>query len=115
MVGQLPVALQGAVAVTLDGHIYVAGGQSAAGINGIIWGFEPPTAAMVVAGHLKAPVSGAGATAIGTTAWLVGGRSGAHPVPSVQTFKPMVGLAAPPVTGSSPRSSAASKSPPPAG
>ena len=49
----------------LNGKIYVAGGSGPAGVNGLIWGFEPPDAGLALAGHLKVPVSGPGVTTIG--------------------------------------------------
>jgi hypothetical protein len=92
VVGRLAVALEGASAATLDGHIYLAGGRTAVSVQGTIWAFEPATAtlkaAMVVAGHLRLPVSNSGIAVKGPNAWLVGGESGGRPVASVQTFSP---------------------------
>jgi hypothetical protein len=86
VIGHLPVPVQGAVAVTLDGQIYVAGGQGPSGVNGAIWGFEPSASALTLAGRLQSPVSGAGVAVVGSTAWLVGGQAAGHLVGSVQTF-----------------------------
>jgi len=115
VVGRLPASLQGAVAVTINGNIYVAGGMGRAGVNGLIWGFEPADSGLTVAGHLKVPVAGAAAATVGSTAWLVGGESvGGHLVGSVQTFRPKAtGSLPPPGPGSSRPKATASTSPAP--
>lgn len=115
IIGHLPTPLQGAVAVTLDGHIYVAGGQGPSGANALVWGFEPDSATVVVAGRLREAVSGAGAATLGSTAWLVGGESGGDLVGSVQALRPVPSSAPPPVPGSSRPSATSSTSLPPAG
>ena len=116
VVGQLPLALQGAAAVTIEGHVYIAGGRGPAGLNGTIWGFEPLTAGVVVDGHLEAPVWGAGAGTVGVTAWLVGGESAqGQPVGSLQTFRPRASSLLPPGPGSSRPTGATSTSPVPTG
>ena len=89
VLGQLPVPLEGAVAVTLDHHLYLAGGRAAAGANRVIWAWEPATATMVAVGHLAVPVANAGATVVSGEAWLVGGEVGGKPVATVQMFKPV--------------------------
>lgn len=89
VVGHLAVALEGASAATLDGHIYLAGGRTATSVQGTIWAYVPATASMVVAGHLRLPVSNSGIAVMGSSAWLVGGESGGRPVASVQTFSPL--------------------------
>ncbi len=88
VVGHLPTALEGAGAATLDGHIYIAGGYTGAGVVGTVWGFEPATATVVVSGHVV-PVSFAGLAVTGATAWLVGGQSAGRPVGTVQAFRPV--------------------------
>jgi hypothetical protein len=112
VVGHLPRPLQGAVAINLAGFVYVAGGQGPGGVNGTIWGFEPPTGALVAAGVLKVPVSVAGVVAVGTTAWLVGGEvADGRTVGSVQVFRPEVSPPALPATGLS-QSTATTKTSP---
>ena len=87
VVGHLPVPLEGAVAVNIDGAVYVAGGHGPAGFNGVVWGFEPPAGQVVTSGHLPHGVSGAGATVEAGVAWLVGGDSASgKPVGWVQTL-----------------------------
>jgi hypothetical protein len=116
VVGRLPTPLQGAVAITLDGKIYVAGGSGPAGVNGLIWGFEPPDAGLALAGHLKVPVSGPGVTTIGATAWLVGGEAaGGHLVGSIQTFRPSPGSVPSPGPGLSRPTTTTKTSPVPSG
>ncbi len=95
VVGQLPAAIEGAVAVTLGGHIYVTGGRGPAGTNGQVWGFEQQVGRVVVAGALPTPVAGAGATVMGNTAWLVGGRAAdGKLIGSLQTLRARAGAAA---------------------
>ena len=95
VVGHLPTAVEGAVAVTLDGHIYVAGGRGPAGTNAKIWGFEQQVGRVVVAGTLPTPVAGAGATVMGSEAWLVGGRAAdGKLIGSLQTIRSKAGAAA---------------------
>ena len=134
VVGRLPVAVQGAAAVTLDGHVYVAGGSGPAGTSSAIWGLalplHPGTAAftaavtaapvldVVLAGRLPVPVYGAGVTAKGARAWLVGGQSRGHLIGSVQEFTlqgPAAGRVPPPATGLSRSSATTSTSLPPRG
>ncbi|HMK97272.1 MAG TPA: hypothetical protein VK425_06960, partial [Acidimicrobiales bacterium] len=103
----LPLPLEGAVALTLEGHIYVAGGRGPAGANTDIWGFEPVTKSLLLAGHLAQGVWGAGAAALGGTAWLVGGEAApGHLVGTVQTFRLTARSTRLPVPGSSPPTAA---------
>ena len=112
VVGQLPEPVEGAVAVTLDGQIYVAGGQGPSGTNAVIWGFEQASSRVAPSGRLHEAVSGAGVAVRGSTAWLVGGESGAHLVGSVQTFSPVASPARSQGPGSSRPSATTSTSPP---
>jgi hypothetical protein len=88
VVGHLPTPLVGASAATLDGHIYIAGGWTGLKLLGTVWGYEPATATVVVAGRVL-PVSFSGLAVVGPTAWLVGGQSGGRPVATVQAFSPL--------------------------
>ena len=112
VVGQLPEPVEGAVAVTLDGQIYVAGGQGPSGTNAVIWGFEQASSRVAPSGRLHEAVSGAGVAVRGSTAWLVGGESGAHLVGSVQTFSPVASPARSQGPGSSRPPATTSTSPP---
>jgi hypothetical protein len=92
VVGYLPVALVAASAVTLDGYVYLAGGQVSGRASATIWGLQPRMAPgkplVLVSGHLDEPVSNAGTAVAGSTAWLVGGEVGGRPIASVQMFRP---------------------------
>jgi outer membrane protein assembly factor BamB len=106
VIGRLPEPLAGAAAVTVDGEVFVAGGDSpAAGrpVRGLgttqlsgapgstvsaIWAFNPATRRLLTAGRLQVPVSHAAVAATGSTAWIVGGESGGTPVSAVQMLRP---------------------------
>lgn len=87
VVGRLPVALEGAAALNLAGHLYVAGGRGPLGTNRVIWGFEASSGRVVHSGQLAVGVSGAGAAAVAGKAWLVGGTAAGHPVATVQVLQ----------------------------
>ena len=118
IVGYLPEALAGAAAVTVDGELFVAGGESPAaakptpglgttrltgqptsnaGTEGpsspvrtvsTIWAYDPASRRLLAAGRLQVPVSNAGVAADGSTAWIVGGESDGTRVSSVQMIRP---------------------------
>jgi len=118
IVGHLPEALAGAAAVTVDGELFVAGGESPAatkptpglgstqltgqpianaGSEGpssptrtvsTIWAYDPATRRLLTAGRLQVPVSNAGVAADGSVAWIVGGESNGARVSSVQMIRP---------------------------
>jgi outer membrane protein assembly factor BamB len=118
IVGHLPEALAGAAAVTVDGELFVAGGESPAatkptpglgttqltgqpianaGLEGpssptrtvsTIWAYDPASGRLLAAGRLQVPVSHAAVAPDGSTAWIVGGESNAARVSSVQMIRP---------------------------
>ena len=112
LVGHLPQPLQGAAAVNLAGHIYLAGGDSSvsdharpgvgstqlsppvsptsSGLNSVstIWAFDPVRRRMLAAGHLQVPISHAGVAVLGRRAWLVGGETGGTQQTVVQMMIP---------------------------
>ncbi len=109
VVGHLPEPLAGALAVTLNRELFVAGGDTTAarpvpvGLGttqlvprrprpsstvSTIWAFDPATKRLLRAGTLQVPVSHAGVAVIGSTAWIVGGESGGTLLSSVQMFRP---------------------------
>jgi len=53
-----------------------------------IWAFNPTSAQLAPAGRLQVPVSHAGVSVIGSTAWLVGGESNGTQVTTVQMLTP---------------------------
>ena len=109
VIGRLPEPLAGAAAVTVDGEVFVAGGDSPAarrpapglgttqlsgrsGAGGsavsTIWAFDPATRRLLPAGQLQVPVSHAAVAVTGSTAWIVGGESGGTVVSAVQMLRP---------------------------
>ena len=107
--GHLPEPLAGAAAVTIAGQVFLAGGDSTVrqhrtpGVGSTqfgsvpagpgftvstIWAFNPASNRLLPAGHLQVPVSHAGVTVIGSTAWIAGGESRGTPVAAVQMFRP---------------------------
>lgn len=109
VIGHLPQPLAGAVAMTLDNELFVAGGESSAihrpippglgttqiGSAGTgpstvsrIWAFDPSARRVLPAGRLQVPVSHAGVAVIGSTAWIVGGESDGVLTSAVQMLRP---------------------------
>jgi outer membrane protein assembly factor BamB len=118
VIGRLPEPLAGAVAVTVGGELFVAGGESPAaqprtpGVGATqlgpgeksalagagaasststvstIWAFDPAARRLLPAGHLQVPVSHAAVTVAGGAAWIVGGESNGALVASVQMLRP---------------------------
>lgn len=112
VIARLPAPMQGAAAVNLAGHIYLAGGDSSVVVkprNGVgttqlsppvatassglstlstIWAFDPVRKRMLVAGHLQVAVSHAGVAVLGRRAWLVGGETGGTQQQVVQMLTP---------------------------
>ena len=109
VIGSLPEPLAGAAAVTVEGELFVAGGDSPAvtrptpgvgttqlsgppGAGGstasTIWAFDPAARRLLQAGRLQVPVSHAAVTVTGSTAWIVGGESGGALVSAVQMLHP---------------------------
>src|SRR5271166_4134936 len=109
VIGRLPEPLAGAAAVTVDGEVFVAGGDSPAarrpapglgttqlsgqpGAAGsavaAIWAFNSATRRLLPAGRLQVPVSHAAVAVTGSTAWIVGGESGGAVVSAVQMLHP---------------------------
>ena len=117
IVGKLPESLAGALAVTMGGEVFVAGGEStvpqprapgmgttqyrarAPGTAGessgaatvtvpTIWAFQPSTGRLLPAGRLQVPVSHAAVAVTGSMAWIVGGESHGHLVAAVQMIRP---------------------------
>jgi outer membrane protein assembly factor BamB len=118
VVGDLPEPLAGAVAVTVGGELFVAGGESPAarrpapglgttqltgepiaasgtagsssptGTVSTIWAYDPVSRRLLAAGRLQVPVSHAAVAVAGPTAWIVGGESNGTLVASVQMIRP---------------------------
>ena len=109
VIGSLPEPLAGAAAVTVDGELFVAGGDSPAATRptpgvgttqlsgpsraagstaSTIWAFDAAARRLLPAGRLQVPVSHAAVAVTGSTAWIVGGESGGALVSSVQMLHP---------------------------
>jgi hypothetical protein len=107
VIGRLPEPLAGAAAATVDGEVFVAGGdstmarRSAPGLGttqllgsapgstvSSIWVFDPAIRRLLLAGRLQVPVSHAAIAVSGSTAWIVGGESGGTVVSAVQMLHP---------------------------
>lgn len=75
IVGQLPVALQGASAAVLDGKIYIIGGANQSGaMTSTIYQFDPTTAMIKVAGSLPTPLGYSGSSVFQNHIVIVGGE-----------------------------------------
>ena len=117
VVGHLPVALVGAAAATLSGHVYLAGGTTSAGTSSgsatavaaaqpggsaaapgaasspggttrAVYAFDPASDQALPAGMLPSPVAYAGVGVVGNRAWVIGGEVDGTPVSSVEMFTP---------------------------
>ncbi|HLH45522.1 MAG TPA: PQQ-binding-like beta-propeller repeat protein [Acidimicrobiales bacterium] len=118
VVGHLPLPLEGATAATLDGHVYLGGGETptadaravttgagttqldgwataaasspTAGLTaqGTIWAFQPQGDRLEVAGRLQVPVAYAGAAVVDGRLWLVGGETGPDVLGTAQEVIP---------------------------
>lgn len=111
--GRLPEPLEAAAAMTLGGHVYLAGGdstqrqQSTPGVGrtqisspvpmrsssglftvSTVWALNRARTGVLVAGRLQVPVSHAGLAVLGGRAWLVGGESGGTQLATVQMIEP---------------------------
>lgn len=90
VVGSLPKSLEGAMAFSLFGHIYLAGGDSGSGnnlaSNSRVWEYSKGSKFTKVA-TLPLGVSNAGVAVSGNNAWLVGGEHNGKTVAVVQELK----------------------------
>jgi outer membrane protein assembly factor BamB len=105
VVGHLPTPTTGAVAFSLGGRIFVAGGkvQMPAGpashgrssaapgspltTSNAVLGFDPRHHAVTLAGALPVPVANAAVAVLAGTAFLVGGNNGQRQVPTVTRLR----------------------------
>jgi hypothetical protein len=119
LVGRLPAPTTGAVAFSLGGRIYLAGGQvqvrpsghggppvsSSLGLatSSAVLAFSPGQRSVTLAGMLPVPVANAAAAVFSGTAFLVGGNNGQRQVPTVTTLRLVPASAAlPPATPGTP-------------
>ncbi len=101
VVGALPTALSDAAAVTVRGHILIAGGRNAAGQPvASVAELTPSTGRLHPVAALPKAVADPAAAVIGSTAYLVGGEVGSRvsgvPVATVQTINVRTVTIAPP-------------------
>lgn len=101
VVGHLPRPTTGGSAFTLDGKVYVAGGQvgetASAGTtaspsaplatSGTVLAFDPKRGTVTTAGKLPVPVANAGVAVLNGTAFVVGGNDGQRAVPTVTRIR----------------------------
>lgn len=107
--GRLPSPLAGAVAATLDGTVYVAGGDTSTSAGGLhpvagVLAFRPSSGTFLAAGSLREAVGYAGAAVVGGRLWILGGEGAAGvPTALVQALEPnrSFGLAGAGAAGSS--------------
>jgi hypothetical protein len=89
--GHLPARLEGAAGFSLDGRIFIAGGQTAAqgpkGVSGAVFSYTPGRPGVQAAGRLPVPVAYAAATVHDGTAFILGGDNGTHQVPAVTMLR----------------------------
>ncbi len=99
--GHLPRPMTGASAFTLDGTLYIAGGQVAATAlatgtaspatvlttSNAVLSFDPRRHTVTTAGRLPVPVANAGVAVLSGTAFLVGGNNGQRAVPTVARLR----------------------------
>ena len=91
VVGHLPDPASGAVAFTLGGRVYVAGGRVQRGSgpvtsNGVL-AFDPARDAVTAAGQLPVPAANAAVGVLAGTAYLIGGNDGQRQVPTVTRLR----------------------------
>ena len=125
--GHLPAPTTGAVAFSLGGRIYLAGGKvlTQAGRTGhggrpvspagqlatssAVLAFSPEQHTVTLAGLLPVPVANAAAAVLAGTAFLIGGNNGQRQVPTVTTLRLVpAATALPPATATPPPTTAAS-------
>ncbi len=96
VVGRMPAAMSGATAVTLEGRIFIAGGQVTKG-GGVlvpsrkVLAYDPAHHRVTTAGRLPVAVTNAAAAVVGGTAFLVGGNNGSQQVTTVAELRLVAG------------------------
>jgi DNA-binding beta-propeller fold protein YncE len=83
VVARLPHTLRYAAVTAVDGRLIVAGGSLESGTaSDAVYTFTPGTSRVVRIGRLPAPTTHAAAAAIGSTAFVIGGRGASVDTPS---------------------------------
>jgi hypothetical protein len=96
VVGRMPAAMSAATAVTLDGRIFIAGGQITKGGGALVpsqkvLAYDPVSHRVATAGRLPVAVTNAAAAVVGGTAFLVGGNNGSRQVTTVAELRLVAG------------------------
>lgn len=94
--GHMPLRLAHAMAFTLGGHLYVAGGRTATAALDGIWAIAPDGTVTQV-GQLPGRRSDAGVAVVGSTAWLLGGEV-TGPTSALATVVAVTTATGPPTT-----------------
>ncbi len=74
VVAHLPVGLRYAASVTVGGSVLVIGGSTPIGASDAIYSFDPATGSVRRIGRLPHPTTHGAAAALGSFAYMVGGR-----------------------------------------
>ena len=96
VVGRMPAAMSAATAVTLDGRIFIAGGQVTRGGGALapsrkVLAYDPVHHRVTIAGRLPVAVTNAAAAVVGGTAFLLGGNNGSQQVTTVARLRLVAG------------------------
>ena len=75
IIGRLPWGIGHAMAFTLDGRLYLAGGRRRTTATARIWQIDPKTARLTPAGRLPHAISDSGVVTVGDSVVLVGGET----------------------------------------
>jgi DNA-binding CsgD family transcriptional regulator len=70
----LPEAITGAAAVSVDGQIYFVGGRSAKEVLGRVWRYDPTTSSLATLPAKPLPVTNVKAAVLGGKIWVPGGE-----------------------------------------
>ena len=96
VVGRMPAAMSAATAVTLQGRIFIAGGQVTKGGGAVapsrkVLAYDPVHHRVTTVGKLPVAVTNAAAAVVGGTAFLVGGTNGSQQVTTVAELRLVAG------------------------
>jgi hypothetical protein len=96
VVGRMPAAMSAATAVTLEGRIFIAGGQVTKGGGALVpsrkvLAYDPVHHRVTTAGRLPVAVTNAAAAVVRGTAFLVGGNNGSQQMTTVTELRLVAG------------------------
>lgn len=84
----LPVAISAAAASSVDGRVYIIGGQSATGVSGKGWSYDPAKSAWLPITDKPTPVSSAQAVVLDGKIWVPGGENNGKISDKLEVFDP---------------------------